>query len=234
MIGFYNYTVWLTYLSLLSAMMGIIVALNGTGHPFLGMFFLLVSGLCDTFDGTVARTKQNRTDAEKSYGIQIDSLSDLIAFGALPACIGVAMLRVSPRLPEIPNIRAENRFEGPFSILIYAILLFYVLAALIRLAYFNVAEEERQKNEGGARTYYEGLPVTSAALIFPTILLIQQLTPFDITPVYFGAMFLTAIAFIVRFRVKKPKFKEILLMVLIGAVEFAILLFFWFFLSGRR
>lgn len=231
MIGFYNYTVWLTYLSLLSAMMGIIVALNGTGHPFLGMFFLLVSGLCDTFDGTVARTKQNRTDSEKSYGIQIDSLSDLIAFGALPACIGVAMLRVSPRLPEIPNIRAENRFEGPFSILIYAILLFYVLAALIRLAYFNVAEEEHQKKEDGARTYYEGLPVTSAALIFPTVLLIQQLTPFDITPVYFGAMFLTAIAFIVRFRVKKPKFKEILLMVLIGAVEFAILLFFWFFLS---
>lgn len=92
MIGFYDYTVILTYLSILSGTTGIILCLNGVGHPYLGMFFLLFSGLCDTFDGKVARSKKDRTEQMKKFGIQIDSLSDLIAFGVLPACIGIAMM----------------------------------------------------------------------------------------------------------------------------------------------
>ena len=57
MIGFYNYTVWLTYLSLISAGTGIMISLCSHAHPFIGVFFLLVSGLCDAFDGKVARSK---------------------------------------------------------------------------------------------------------------------------------------------------------------------------------
>ena len=45
MIGFYDYTVVLTYLSLMSGATGIMLCLNGIGHPYLGMFFLLFSGL---------------------------------------------------------------------------------------------------------------------------------------------------------------------------------------------
>ena len=101
MIGFYDYTVVLTYLSLMSGATGIMLCLNGIGHPYLGMFFLLFSGLCDTFDGKVARTKKNRTDQMKNFGIQIDSLSDLVAFGLLPACIGISMLRYAIRTPGL-------------------------------------------------------------------------------------------------------------------------------------
>ena len=104
MIGVYDYTVILTYLSLLSGASGIIVCLKGIGHPYLCMFFLLFSGLCDTFDGKVARSKKNRTEREKRFGIQIDSLSDLVAFGVLPACIGIAMLRCSLEYTTLPNI----------------------------------------------------------------------------------------------------------------------------------
>ena len=43
MIGFYNYTVWLTYLSLISAGTGIMISLYSHAHPFIGVFFLLVS-----------------------------------------------------------------------------------------------------------------------------------------------------------------------------------------------
>lgn len=39
MIGFYDYTVILTYLSLMSGTIGIMLCLNGMGHPYLGMFF---------------------------------------------------------------------------------------------------------------------------------------------------------------------------------------------------
>ena len=93
MIGFFDYTVWLTYASLLSAIVGIFVSLSGFGHPFIGTFFLLFSGLCDAFDGKVARTKQDRTENEKKFGVQIDSLSDLVAFGVLPACIGASLIK---------------------------------------------------------------------------------------------------------------------------------------------
>ena len=73
MIGFYDYTVILTYLSLLSGTTGIMLCLNGVGHPYLGMFFLLFSGLCDTFDGKVARSKKNRTEQMKKFGISFGS-----------------------------------------------------------------------------------------------------------------------------------------------------------------
>ena len=66
MIGYYDYTVILTYLSMLSATSGIMLCLNDIGHPYLGMFFLMFCGLCDAFDGKVARTKKNRTEAGQS------------------------------------------------------------------------------------------------------------------------------------------------------------------------
>ena len=91
MIGYFNYTMILTYMSIASASLGIIVTL-AFGNPYAGMFCLLFSGLCDAFDGKVARTKKNRSDTERKYGIQIDSLSDIVAFGVLPVCIGVAIL----------------------------------------------------------------------------------------------------------------------------------------------
>ena len=46
MIGYYNYTVILTYLSLLTAGAGIIVSLSGpNGHPYAGILCLLICGL---------------------------------------------------------------------------------------------------------------------------------------------------------------------------------------------
>ena len=225
MIGVYDYTVVLTYLSLLSGTFGILVCLHGIGHPFFGVFCLLLCGLCDTFDGRVARMKKNRTEMEKAYGIQIDSLSDLVAFGVLPCCIGMAMVRSSERFTDIPRLQRaveEGSRRQVYPIFLFIIVLGYVLTALIRLAYFNVTEEERSKTEGGCRKVYLGLPVTSAALIFPTVLLMQYLTRADLTPLYFIVMAITAILFITPIRVPKPQLRGILIMVGIGAAEFII------------
>lgn len=218
MIGFFDYTTILTYLSLISAMVGIATSLSGGGHPFLGSFFLLFCGLCDAFDGKVARTKSNRTEREKNYGIQIDSLSDIIAFGVLPGCIGVAMWR---RFKH-----AGDLIRDDYHVLVYTIIAIYALAALIRLAYFNVTEMERQKEETGVRKTYTGLPVTSASLIFPSILLIHYVLERDITPIYLAAMLIVAFAFLAKFRIPKPGLRGILIMIGIGIVECGVLLFF--------
>lgn len=195
MIGYYNYTVIATYCGLASALCGLWCAL--ANDPKSAIFFLLLAGLFDAFDGKIAATRV-RTDAEKKFGIQIDSLSDVVAFGVLPAAIGYTLLPAQPGY--------------------IAVMVCYVLCAVMRLAYFNVNEEERQSTSAGARKEYRGLPVTSAALAFPLLWCARGLLGSFFVPSYLGALLLLAVLFILPFRFQKPTFRAILLMVALGAI----------------
>ena len=91
MLGYYNYTVILTYLGLASSVFGIYASISfGKSGPIIGICCLMLSGFFDMFDGRVARTKK-RTENEKKFGIQLDSLSDLVCFGILPTIIGYSI-----------------------------------------------------------------------------------------------------------------------------------------------
>ena len=85
MLGVYDYTVVLTYVSVLISMGGMLFSMNG--YPRMAIVCLALSGFCDMFDGKIARTKKNRTEVEKKFGIQIDSLADIICFGVGPTLI---------------------------------------------------------------------------------------------------------------------------------------------------
>jgi len=182
-IGFYDYTVILTYMSLISAVLGTIFAHKGIFGA--AMLCLFLSGFCDAFDGKVARTKKNRTDDEKAFGIQLDSLCDVVSFGMAPAfslyCMGV------------------NSAIG------MVILCCYCVCAVIRLAFFNVQEAKRQQVESGSNKYYRGLPVTTSAIIFPVYYLLKPLLPGKVFVIglYILAA-VTAFLFVYDFRVKKP------------------------------
>ena len=76
-IGKYNKPVWLTYLSLTSAVIGIFCSIKS--KILIAFICLILSGVCDMYDGKVARSCK-RTKMEKQYGVEIDSLSDIIAF----------------------------------------------------------------------------------------------------------------------------------------------------------
>lgn len=89
MIGFYDYTVILTYISFASSISGIFLATRG--HFNWAIFCLAFSGLCDMFDGKIARTKKNRTEDEKRFGIQIDSLCDVVCFGVFPIVLSMSL-----------------------------------------------------------------------------------------------------------------------------------------------
>ena len=230
MLGVYNYTVVLTYMSVVSAVLGIFVSLSGTGHPYIGTMFLLFCGLCDAFDGKVASTKKNRSKLERNFGIQIDSLSDVLAFGVLPACIGVAIMRTSPMLKTLCLADGTEWYGDLIKYALYAVLVVYALAALIRLAYFNVTEEERQLTEDGPRKYYVGLPVTSAALIVPAAAIIRFICSyfFDISFLFYAIMLVTAIAFVSSFKIKKFGIVGILVLIGIGAAICVTFLLFRF------
>lgn len=220
MIGIYDYTVILTYLSLLSGCAGMIISMSGFGHPYLGMFCMMLSGLLDAFDGRVARTKKGRTQLERDFGVQIDSLSDLVAFGVLPAAVGISLLRSSPNFSDMPYRLEDTGKMLWYPVLLICIAMIYVLAAMIRLAYFNatLGEREDEKRSRG-REYFTGLPVTTAALVFPLVLLLHHFLRFDLSLVYFGVMLLMALLFLLNFKIRKPGRKTILLLVLVGLIE---------------
>ena len=62
MLGYYGYTVWLTYLSIALSTTGIILASDK--NPLAAIICLILCGICDMFDGKVARTKKNRSERE--------------------------------------------------------------------------------------------------------------------------------------------------------------------------
>ena len=182
LVGFYNYTVWLTYAGAAAAVCGIFFSAGG--HPFWGVICLLFAGATDMFDGKIASTMK-RNEAEKNFGIQIDYLCDLISFGVLPVAIGYGL-----------------GLSGGF-FFVSAVL--YIICAIIRLAYFNVDEIMRQKNENGSRKTYYGLPVTAAAMLFPLIYGLKDLLGAALLPVYQVALFAVAAAFILKFKIRKPR-----------------------------
>lgn len=188
-IGFYDYTVILTYMSLLSACCG--MALASMGRFTAAVLCLLGSGICDAFDGVVARSKKNRTDDEKAFGIQIDSLCDAVSFGVFPAVLCFHM--------------GMDRFQG------LLILFLYCLCAVIRLAFFNVLEGNRQKTEGGCNKTYRGLPVTSVSILLPVVWLFRGLMS---ARVFLGVlqlvMAVTAFLFVLDFSVRKPDWSKLL------------------------
>ena len=203
MIGIYNYTVILTYVGFTSGFIGFYFAINN--NPAAAIVCLMVSGCCDMFDGKIARTKKNRTSEEKQFGIEIDSLCDVVCFGALPAFIGYSL--------------------GMRGVLFYPILLFFPLAALIRLAYFNMKEIERIKKEDGEAVYASGLPVTMAALILPIVFLFRSFVEDIFVYVFAVAMLGVAILFIVPIRLKKFTTRTRLILIPIGFLFIALM---WF------
>lgn len=183
LIGFYDYTVILTYISLFSAVTGTVLA--SMEHFTAAVIYLMISGTCDAFDGTVARSKKNRTDDEKAFGIQIDSLCDLVSFGVFPAMLCY--------------------FMGADGVLGITLACLYCLCAVIRLAFFNVLEEKRQKVEDGCNKYYRGLPVTSISMLFPVVYLFRPIVG-ETAFVYVLYVMLFAVAFMFVLDVQVKKF----------------------------
>ena len=200
-LGIYDYTVVLTYISLGISVFGITRALEGDFR--IAILCLALSGLCDMFDGKIARTKKNRTDDEKSFGIQIDSLCDVVCFGIFPAmicyCLGV---------------------NTPAGI---GALIFYSVASVIRLAYFNVSEAKRQNETSENRQYYQGLPITSMAIILPFLYLLRRGCGNNFLLVIHVAVVVVGVLFVTDFKVKKPQNPMVILLVALVALALSMM-----------
>lgn len=218
MLGVWDYTVILTYVSFISAGIGIFCAISM--HLPWAIFFLACSGLCDMFDGKIARTKKDRTEDEKKFGIQIDSLCDIVCFGILPMVICY-----------------KSGMKHMYSIVI---LVLYGLAGLVRLAHFNVMEEKRQEQTDEDKKYYHGLPITSMAIALPLLYVLSPLLPGR--KVFLALMHVLVMVvgalFIVDFKLRKPTVMEMIFLVGVVALSVVILIFigrsWWVFIHHTK
>lgn len=126
---------------------GLMLSLGSAWFAVLGNFYAAIlcmmwAGVADLFDGFVAR-RSRRTPLEAAVGGHLDSLCDVCSFGFAPAVFAFAF-----------------GLREPWFVVL---LLFYVGANAMRLAYFDAVGMAAE----GDRQYFTGMPVTYAALFIP-------------------------------------------------------------------
>lgn len=147
--------------------------------PAYAVVALIVAGLCDLFDGLIAR-RLVRTEEQRLFGGRLDSLVDACAFGFAPSLFLFAAGLNSP--------------------LDLSLLAMFLVGAVWRLAYFDTVGLE---TDGNAR-YYIGLPTTYVALILPLVFLLIFAGRFWFENGMRVAVVMLALAMVSQVRIRKP------------------------------
>jgi CDP-diacylglycerol---serine O-phosphatidyltransferase len=128
----------------------------------LAGYMVFLAMLADVLDGRVARL----TRTTSSFGGQLDSLSDAISFGVAPAFLMVKLLERNMDHLQFDHFR--------FSLLVWRCIffsaVFYAMCAIVRLARFNVENEENE----AAHMNFAGLPSPAAAGVIVSLVIIHQ------------------------------------------------------------
>jgi len=111
---------------------------------------VFVAMVFDAIDGTVARLTNQTT----RFGAQLDSLADVVTFGAAPAFIAKVLLEFAARSdPQLLALRPK---------MFYGAAVIYLLCAALRLARFNV---ETASPDVEDHREFRGLPSPAAAAV---------------------------------------------------------------------
>jgi CDP-diacylglycerol---serine O-phosphatidyltransferase len=127
-------------------------------HKFLVAAYLIFGAMIfDALDGRLARFTRHTTD----FGGQLDSLADVISFGAAPAFLALLVFKDPDRGPQL---------SFAFSRLIWAIGALYMSCAALRLARFNVSNEHGEQHHFS----FLGLPSPGAAGAVAALVLMEE------------------------------------------------------------
>ena len=181
-IGKWNKSVILTYIGLLVSIIGMMICFSQDIVNIKYAFVcLIITGICDLFDGFVAR-KCKRNEEEKQFGVQLDSLVDVFDFMAFPIVLFISL-----------------GLTSWYHFIIYSL---YAIFGVARLGYFNIRTVDSER----AIDHYEGLPVTYIALILPLVNLLRLWLDNGILSIVFSAiMLIVAILFVLKVNIKKPR-----------------------------
>ena len=134
---------------------------GSTTYFAMSGYMILVAMIADILDGRLAR----RVKGTSSFGGQLDSLCDIISFGVAPAYLMLNVLEY-----EVASIGlADERFLQRF---IWLSAAAYISCAAIRLARFNVENEEDES----AHMSFMGLPTPAAAGVIVSLVIFHEET----------------------------------------------------------
>lgn len=136
-----------TFANLACGILSILFTL--TNKPVIAAVFVITAALIDRYDGRVAR----RLDVSSVLGKELDSLADLVSFGAAPAVLGWSV------------------YLNNFGILGYIITILYPICGAYRLARFNVSSFDN---------VFSGVPITVAGAVAGLDIIIGNYLPHGI------------------------------------------------------
>ena len=175
------------------------VAFAEINYLSYSLVFLILAGICDMFDGKVAR-KCKRNIEEKEFGIQIDSLADTVNFVVLPVVLMLSL--------------------GMTSLIDICVYILFIICGISRLAVFNCnANLDEPVKE------YTGLPVTSTAIVYPLLGLAHGLIQnniFEILSII--TTFIVAVLFISKIKIRKFKKWAYIILPIIAVIVIILLL----------
>jgi len=131
--------------------------------PYFAMagYMILIAMIADVIDGRLARMSKSTS----SFGGQLDSLCDIISFGVAPAFL---MLKVLEYKLSLANFNPA--FESFLQRSIWLVAAAYISCAAIRLARFNVENEEDES----MHMSFMGLPTPAAAGVIVSLIIFHQ------------------------------------------------------------
>ena len=155
-----------------------IAALND--EFLLAAWAIVLATIFDFLDGRIARMTKTTSD----FGMQYDSLADVISFGMAPAFLCYAWVL------------------KPFGRIGWMAAFLYLLCAALRLARFNTAKPELQNQ------YFLGLATPAAAAVIASILIaFEDLLGSRVHPGFMVAI-VYILAFLMVSNIKYPTFKK--------------------------
>ncbi len=179
---------------------GALAATNDFSYHMLGLTYFAMSGymillamIADMLDGRLARMHQSTS----SFGGQLDSLCDIISFGVAPAFLMLKVLE--SKLAEFAGLNpATETFMQRF---IWLAAAGYISCAAIRLARFNVENEEDES----AHMSFVGLPTPAAAGVIVSLVILHQETLPSLNVIIYALPFLAlGVAVLMVSRIRYP------------------------------
>lgn len=181
----------------------------GVGFSIIGesqytIISLIIASIAYVFSYRF-ETMFERENADISFGIELDALSKSVVYALLPTSLLITL-----------------SFGSVLSVIISAL---YILAVIIRLAYFNQAIEYQEEADEGKT---QGLPLEASALIIPIVCLLAYVIPLNIFQyVLTGVYIVLGFGYVVSYPI--PKLAEKWLIYIMGL---GILLVIAFILLG--
>ncbi len=175
--------------------------LAACGNFKFAIYLLFLACICDMFDGKIARNGKKRSNAEVFYGIQLDSLCDVISFGVTPCFIAYSF-----------------GFKGTLDIIIYIV---FIACGVTRLAYFNTLTNT---NPAKASKIFRGVPIPMSVFVVTFLFMLTTFIQPYVSIWLFRIVYLClGLAFVLKINIKKPDIKKGMMLVVIEIIMLLVL-----------